>query len=65
MFVPQVFNLALYVTGVLRKEKILLSLCICLLVSDFNICALDIGFDLQNGREQRVKEVYSVQFIMR
>lgn len=64
MFMPQVFNLALYVAGVLRKETILLSLCICFPVSDLNICALDIGFDLQNGREQRVKEAYSVQFIM-
>lgn len=45
---PQVFNLALEVAGILRKEKIILSLSICLSLSGFNIRTSDVEFDLQN-----------------
>lgn len=50
MFMPQVFNLALDVAGILRKVKILSSLSICFSLSGFNIRTPDTEIDLQNVR---------------
>lgn len=50
MFMPQVFNLALDVAGILRKVKILLSLSIYFSLSGFNIRTPDTEIDLQNVR---------------